>query len=44
MGMENYHGDELEIEFEENRLRELKEDEEADNYYDDEEIINGKYS
>lgn len=36
MSMENYHGDEPEIEFEINRLRELKEDESADNYESEE--------
>lgn len=41
MSMGDYHGDEPEIEFEENRLQEFKENELADNYYENEEIING---
>lgn len=36
MGIGEYHGDEPEIEFEQNRLRELKKDEEADNYEEEE--------
>lgn len=44
MSMGNYHGDEPEIEFEQNRLRKLKEDEEAENYHEEEETINGQHS